>query len=146
MACWKHCSFVHCHPFFPCCSASGQFPKREYKYTYISCLHKIGRGVGQSVQLPSDSGSGEGEVVELEGSFDNWQTRQRMQRSGKDFTLVKLLPPGVYQVHCYSCCSLYFLIYVKDARERMISYCSHASGTSFKPPELRMDSGKLPSI
>lgn len=36
--------------------------------------------------------------MELEGSFDNWQSRQRMQRSGKDFTLVKLLPPGVYQV------------------------------------------------
>ena len=34
----------------------------------------------------------------MEGSFDNWQTRQMMQRSGKDFTIVKLLPPGVYQV------------------------------------------------
>lgn len=44
-------------------------------------------------------GTGGGDVVELEGSFDNWQSRQRMQRSGKDFTIVKLLPPGVYQVH-----------------------------------------------
>lgn len=44
------------------------------------------------------SGSGDGEHVEVEGSFDNWQSRQRMQRSGKDFTIVKLLPPGVYQV------------------------------------------------
>ena len=44
------------------------------------------------------AGSGGGDVVELEGSFDNWHTRQRMQRTGKDFTLVKLLPPGVYQV------------------------------------------------
>jgi Glycogen recognition site of AMP-activated protein kinase len=34
----------------------------------------------------------------VEGSFDNWTTRQPMQRSGKDFTIVKLLPPGVYQV------------------------------------------------
>jgi hypothetical protein len=39
-----------------------------------------------------------GNHVELEGSFDNWTQRYTMQRSGKDFTLVKLLPPGVYQV------------------------------------------------
>lgn len=38
-----------------------------------------------------------GAVVELEGSFDNWTQRHRMQQSGKDTTLVKLLPPGVYQ-------------------------------------------------
>jgi hypothetical protein len=36
--------------------------------------------------------------VELEGSFDSWTQRHAMQRSGKDFTIVKLLPPGVYQV------------------------------------------------
>ena len=36
--------------------------------------------------------------MEVEGSFDNWTTRQTMQRSGKDFTIIKLLPPGVYQV------------------------------------------------
>lgn len=36
--------------------------------------------------------------MELEGSFDNWTQRHTMQKSGKDFTLVKLLPPGVYQV------------------------------------------------
>ena len=39
-----------------------------------------------------------GSHVEVEGSFDNWTMRQPMQRSGKDFTIVKLLPPGVYQV------------------------------------------------
>ena len=39
--------------------------------------------------------------MEVEGSFDNWTTRQTMQRSGKDFTIVKLLPPGVYQVLLY---------------------------------------------
>ena len=38
----------------------------------------------------------------MEGSFDNWQTRQMMQRSGKDFTIVKLLPPGVYQVRLFT--------------------------------------------
>ena len=34
----------------------------------------------------------------MEGSFDNWTTRQVLQRSGKESTIVKLLPPGVYQV------------------------------------------------
>ena len=43
--------------------------------------------------------------MEVEGSFDNWTTRQNMQRSGKDFTIVKLLPPGVYQVSTLHACS-----------------------------------------
>ncbi|WIA22722.1 hypothetical protein OEZ86_009682 [Tetradesmus obliquus] len=38
-----------------------------------------------------------GEHVEVEGSFDNWSTRQPLQRTGRDFTVIKLLPPGVYQ-------------------------------------------------
>lgn len=38
-----------------------------------------------------------GSHVEVEGSFDNWSQRHTMQQSGKDFTIVKLLPPGVYQ-------------------------------------------------
>jgi 5'-AMP-activated protein kinase, regulatory beta subunit len=38
--------------------------------------------------------------VEVQGSFDNWSSRQALQRSGKDYTIVKLLPPGVYQVSC----------------------------------------------
>ncbi|PNH10767.1 SNF1-related protein kinase regulatory subunit beta-2, partial [Tetrabaena socialis] len=38
-----------------------------------------------------------GSHVEVEGSFDNWTTRQPLQKSGKDFTIIKLLPPGVYQ-------------------------------------------------
>ena len=38
-----------------------------------------------------------GNHVELEGSFDNWTKRHVMQKSGKDYSLVKLLPPGVYQ-------------------------------------------------
>lgn len=44
------------------------------------------------------AGSHGGTHVEVEGSFDNWTTRQPLQRSGKDFTIIKLLPPGVYQV------------------------------------------------
>jgi 5'-AMP-activated protein kinase, regulatory beta subunit len=35
--------------------------------------------------------------VEVEGSWDNWSTRTTLQRSGKDFTIIKLLAPGVYQ-------------------------------------------------
>ena len=38
-----------------------------------------------------------GNHIEVEGSFDNWMTRQPLQRSGRDFTIVKLLLPGVYQ-------------------------------------------------
>ena len=43
------------------------------------------------------AGSGGGSHVEVEGSFDNWSIRQLLQQSGKDFTIIKLLPPGVYQ-------------------------------------------------
>lgn len=50
------------------------------------------------MQASAPAGSHGGEHVEVEGSFDNWTTRQALQRSGKDFTVIKLLPPGVYQV------------------------------------------------
>ncbi|CAK9182207.1 unnamed protein product [Ilex paraguariensis] len=35
--------------------------------------------------------------VAVEGSWDNWRTKKPLQRSGKDFTIVKVLPSGVYQ-------------------------------------------------
>lgn len=38
-----------------------------------------------------------GESVEVEGSWDNWTSRHTLLKSGKDFTVVKLLMPGVYQ-------------------------------------------------
>jgi 5'-AMP-activated protein kinase regulatory beta subunit len=39
-----------------------------------------------------------GTHVEVEGSFDNWTQRHPLQRGGgKDFSIVRLLPPGVYQ-------------------------------------------------
>lgn len=38
-----------------------------------------------------------GSHVEVEGSFDNWTTRQPLHQHGTDFTIVKLLLPGVYQ-------------------------------------------------
>lgn len=38
-----------------------------------------------------------GESVGVEGSWDNWTTRLPLHKSGRDFSVVKLLPPGVYQ-------------------------------------------------
>ncbi|KAL1804118.1 hypothetical protein ACET3Z_032765 [Daucus carota] len=35
--------------------------------------------------------------VFLEGSWDDWKTRKPLQRSGKDFTIMKVLPSGVYR-------------------------------------------------
>lgn len=37
-----------------------------------------------------------GNQVAIEGSWDNWRTRQLLQKTGKEFTLVKVLPSGVY--------------------------------------------------
>ncbi|CAK9197782.1 unnamed protein product [Sphagnum troendelagicum] len=38
-----------------------------------------------------------GSSVSVLGSWDNWSKRQALQRSGRDFTLIKVLPSGVYQ-------------------------------------------------
>ncbi|XP_023517360.1 SNF1-related protein kinase regulatory subunit beta-2-like [Cucurbita pepo subsp. pepo] len=38
-----------------------------------------------------------GKEVAVEGSWDNWKMKIPLQRSGKDFTIVKVLPSGVYQ-------------------------------------------------
>lgn len=38
-----------------------------------------------------------GNTVSVEGSFDLWSVRHPLQRSGKDFTIIKCLPPGIYQ-------------------------------------------------
>uniref|UniRef100_A0A7N0TR59 Association with the SNF1 complex (ASC) domain-containing protein n=1 Tax=Kalanchoe fedtschenkoi TaxID=63787 RepID=A0A7N0TR59_KALFE len=38
-----------------------------------------------------------GKHVAVEGSWDDWKTRETLQCSGKDFTLMKVLPSGVYQ-------------------------------------------------
>lgn len=43
------------------------------------------------------AGSRGGNDVAVEGSFDNWSTRTGLQKTGNNFTIVKLLPPGVYQ-------------------------------------------------
>ncbi|KAA8526619.1 hypothetical protein F0562_008178 [Nyssa sinensis] len=38
----------------------------------------------------------DGKRVAIEGSWDNWKTREFLQRSGKDFTIMKVLQSGVY--------------------------------------------------
>ncbi|PSS06464.1 SNF1-related protein kinase regulatory subunit beta-2 like [Actinidia chinensis var. chinensis] len=38
----------------------------------------------------------DGKQVAIEGSWDNWKTRDFLQKSGKDFTIVKVLPSGFY--------------------------------------------------
>ncbi|KAF9664370.1 hypothetical protein SADUNF_Sadunf16G0011600 [Salix dunnii] len=38
-----------------------------------------------------------GKEVAVEGSWDGWKTRIPLQRSGKDYTIMKVLPSGVYQ-------------------------------------------------
>lgn len=38
-----------------------------------------------------------GKEVSVEGSWDSWKSRKPLQRSGKDFTIMKVLPSGVYQ-------------------------------------------------
>ncbi|MCD7454469.1 SNF1- protein kinase regulatory subunit beta-2 [Datura stramonium] len=39
----------------------------------------------------------DGKEVAVEGSWDNWTSRMPLQKSGKDFTILKVLPSGVYQ-------------------------------------------------
>lgn len=34
--------------------------------------------------------------VAIVGSWDNWKTREFLQKSGKGFTIMKVLPSGVY--------------------------------------------------
>jgi 5'-AMP-activated protein kinase regulatory beta subunit len=44
------------------------------------------------------TGTQGGSVVEVEGSFDGWQTRTQLHRSGnREFSVIKSFPPGVYQ-------------------------------------------------
>ncbi|KAJ4826886.1 hypothetical protein Tsubulata_046447 [Turnera subulata] len=38
----------------------------------------------------------EGKKVAVAGSWDNWGKREPLQRSGKDFIIMKMLPSGVY--------------------------------------------------
>ena len=76
---------------------SPQLPSEPFSFARnddsVSTTHHL-----QSKAVPTvfTWGAG-GSSVELEGSFDNWTSRHVMQKSGRDFSLVKLLSPGVYQ-------------------------------------------------
>ncbi len=59
------------------------------------------------MSIDGGPGTHGGHSVEVEGSFDSWATRHSLQHSGKDFTLVKLLAPGVYQVYCHNSMSFH---------------------------------------
>ncbi|KAH7665151.1 5'-AMP-activated protein kinase regulatory beta subunit protein [Dioscorea alata] len=37
-----------------------------------------------------------GKDVAVEGSWDDWKSKKKLQKSGKDFTIMKVLPSGVY--------------------------------------------------
>ncbi|XP_060182908.1 SNF1-related protein kinase regulatory subunit beta-2-like [Lycium barbarum] len=39
----------------------------------------------------------DGKEVAVEGSWDNWKSKNHLQRSEKDFTILKVLSSGVYQ-------------------------------------------------
>lgn len=78
-----------------CVAASPCWPARPAPAVCLSCA----RWGAQPKLVPTVIvWAHGGSHVELEGSFDSWTQRHAMQRSGKDFTIVKLLPPGVYQV------------------------------------------------
>jgi 5'-AMP-activated protein kinase, regulatory beta subunit len=40
-----------------------------------------------------------GSRVEVEGSYDNWKTRQELKQQDGAFIIFAYMPPGVYQVH-----------------------------------------------
>jgi hypothetical protein len=80
------------------------------RFLMLAAVALLGSGVGTDggqlrVPVCLCAGAHGGNQVECEGSFDNWTQRHMMLRSGKDFTLVKLLPPGVYQASA-ACCAL----------------------------------------
>ncbi|KAI3905756.1 hypothetical protein MKW92_010551 [Papaver armeniacum] len=57
-----------------------------------------------AVDLPPEQGiptlitwSYGGQDVAVEGSWDNWTSRKKLQRSGKDHSILLVLPSGIYQ-------------------------------------------------
>lgn len=70
-----------------------QIPNPSWMQT-SSGYEDMGDGVGIPTMI---TWSHDGCEVSVEGSWDNWKTRIALQRSGKDFTIMKVLPSGVYQ-------------------------------------------------
>lgn len=63
----------------------------------VTTIFKIGDQFCIYLQMGALAGSHGGNSVQVEGSFDNWTKRLTLERSNKDFTIIKLLSPGVYQ-------------------------------------------------
>ncbi|XP_044496230.1 SNF1-related protein kinase regulatory subunit beta-2-like [Mangifera indica] len=59
-----------------------------------SCYEDVSNEIGIPTMI---TWSYDGQEVAVEGSWDNWKTRIPLQRSGKDFTIMKVMPSGVYQ-------------------------------------------------
>ncbi|KAF8410863.1 hypothetical protein HHK36_003400 [Tetracentron sinense] len=85
-----------------------------------------------------------GKAVAVEGSWDNWKTRKTLQRSGKDFTIMKVLSSGVYQYR--------FIVdgqwrYAPDmpwAHDDMGNVCNILDVQDFVPEHLESISGFEP--
>ncbi|XP_019198361.1 PREDICTED: SNF1-related protein kinase regulatory subunit beta-2-like isoform X2 [Ipomoea nil] len=56
---------------------------------------EMGMGLGNGIPTMITWRQGGNEVA-VEGSWDDWQTRDYLQRTDKDFTVMKMLPSGIY--------------------------------------------------
>lgn len=84
--------FVPQVPVLPISKGSG-CPVSPYGYgTQMQSGQHQQQGIPTIIQWTHG-----GDEVFIEGSWDNWLNRTRMQKAGNDFTIIKLLPPGVYQ-------------------------------------------------
>ncbi|KAF2306062.1 hypothetical protein GH714_010800 [Hevea brasiliensis] len=70
-----------------------QIPSNSWMQTTVGC-EEICNEQGIPTMITWSYGGNE---VAVEGSWDNWKTRIPLQRSGKDYNIMKVLPSGVYQ-------------------------------------------------
>eukprot|EP00897_Mesotaenium_endlicherianum_P007507 jgi/Mesen1/6785/ME000348S06054 len=82
---------------------ADEFPLGAYSVpSYGGRAASLGGGAGEGEQeeqgVPTMiAWTHGGASVSVEGSWDNWSSRLPLQLSGRDFTIVKVLPAGVYQ-------------------------------------------------
>ncbi|GAA0156553.1 kinase modulator [Lithospermum erythrorhizon] len=83
------------HDFVPAVPLPGNFPPSVNHMGQVAPVDEIDN--------PSEPGmpalitwSHGGNNVLVEGSWDNWKSRKKMQRSGKDHSILLILPSGVY--------------------------------------------------
>ena len=73
---------------------------RRLSRVFVLTVASFSFSLSFSIHLPfaKYTGTQGGSVVEVEGSFDGWQTRTQLHRSGnREFSVIKSFPPGVYQ-------------------------------------------------